>query len=198
MENIIQLKVRLNRTFPEIWRRIQVEKTTSFFELHHIIQIVMGWENYHMFEFNFNGYRIGEPNDEMVGMGFGSKDVLDSKDIKLDSIITDITEIFDYDYDFGDGWNHRIIVEEFHPKKENIQYPRCIEGALKCPPEDCGGIGGYYNLLNVINNKKHPERKEMLEWLGRKYDPNEFNLKKINLQLSKLEKYILDWMGDEE
>ena len=58
MENIIQLKVRLNRTFPEIWRRIQVEKTTSFFELHHIIQIVMGWENYHMFEFNFNGYRL--------------------------------------------------------------------------------------------------------------------------------------------
>lgn len=188
MDNIIQLKITLQRTKPPIWRRVLVDKATTFEQLHHIIQLAMGWTNSHLYEFEINGYRISEPNEDLDAE-FGDK-FIDAATVTLDSIITDINEKFTYDYDFGDSWHHQILVEKFLPRDSKTKYPTCIDGKLNCPPEDCGGIGGFYGLLDIINNKRHPERKEMLEWLGGQYDAEHFDKDEINQELASLDNYI--------
>jgi hypothetical protein len=189
MDDIIQLKITLQWTKPPIWRRVLVDKNITFFELHHIIQIAMGWENCHLYEFKVHKYRIGEPNDEFDDF-FASDKLVDASTVTLDSIITVTKEQFEYEYDFGDGWTHQIAVEKFLPRDSKAKYPICTDGKLNCPPEDCGGVGGFYGLLDIIGNKKHPERKEMLEWLGGHYNPEHFDTDKINKNLRKLDKYL--------
>lgn len=193
MDDIIQLKITLQRTKPPIWRRVLVDKKTTFFELHHIIQIAMGWDNYHLYEFEIGKYRIGEPDDEFDDYGFGNDELIDASTLTLDRIITDVKEKFDYEYDFGDGWGHQIVVEKFLPRDSSIHYPICISGKLNCPPEDCGGVGGFYQLLDIIEDKKHPEHKEMLEWIGGNYDAEHFNKDDVNEELTTLDKYIEEW-----
>ncbi|GAG78992.1 unnamed protein product, partial [marine sediment metagenome] len=85
----------------------------------------------------------------------------------------------EYIYDFGDDWHHAMTLEKKLPRDEKIKYPRCIAGKRACPPEDCGGVGGYYNLLEIISNPAHEEYEEMMEWLGGEYDPEAFNHVKI-------------------
>lgn len=184
MNDIIQLKITLKGTKPPIWRRILVDKSTSFFILHYIIQYSMGWENSHLFEFKVNGFRIGEPHQD--DEGWGGK-LIDATKKSLGSIISDPKGKFEYAYDFGDNWEHLIKVEKFLPKDENVKYPICIDGELNCPPEDCGGVWGFYDLLETIKNKKHPEHKDMLEWLGGKYDPEYFDKELVNKELFELE-----------
>lgn len=183
MNDIIQLKITLKGTKPPIWRRVLVNKKTTFFRLHYIIQTSMGWENSHLFEFNIYGYRIGELalDDEDYNDG-----LIDSTTKTLDSIIIDVKKYFEYTYDLGDSWDHEIFVEKFVPIDEKMQYPICIAGKLNCPPEDCGGIWGFYDLLKIIKNKKDPEYKEMLEWLGGQYDAEYFDKEIVN------EKFM-DW-----
>jgi len=188
MDNIIQLKITLQGTKPPIWRRLLVDKMTTFEQLHHIIQISMGWTNTHLYEFEINGIIISEP-DEDLDAEFGDK-FFDASTVTLDSIITDTKEKFEYTYDFGDCWEHLIVVEKFLPRDTQTKYPTCIDGKLNCPPEDCGSISGFYSLLDIIGNKRHPKRKEMLEWLGGDYDAEYFDKNEINQQLASLDSYI--------
>jgi len=185
MGDIIQLKITLKDTEPAIWREILVDKSTTFSTLHVIIQIVMGWDSSHLYEFNINGSRVGEPHqdDQMWGLKME-----DASLKSLGSLISRSKLKFSYLYDFGDSWEHVIQVEKILPKEENVKYPVCIDGALNCPPDDCGGVGGFYDLLNILKNKKHPEYKEMLEWMGGKYDPEAFNKGLVNRLLQKISK----------
>lgn len=191
MKGIIQIKVSLQDTKPLIWRRILVNTETSFFELHHIIQIAMGWKNYHLFEFNLDGYRVGMVNENDYEEG--GNELLDSTRTLLTDILSLENDSFNYNYDFGDGWLHEIILEQLVEKKEKIIYPICVDGHLACPPEDCGGIGGFYNMLKILQDKKHPEYRETKAWVGRKYDPEDFDPEKANKQLNHLQKYIARW-----
>jgi len=184
MEDIIQLKIKLQDSKPPIWRRILLNKNTDFYNLHTIIQTTMGWEDYHLFEFNINNYRIGKVSEEYSDMGYGNDELVDASSITLENVISNHKEKFIYNYDFGDGWTHQITVEKFLPLDTNIQYPICIKGKLSCPPEDCGGVWGYYNLLKIVKDKKNPEREAMLEWLGEDFDENYFNLDEVNKLLS--------------
>lgn len=142
----------------------------------------MGWDGGHLYEFNINGYRIGEPHKD--DEGWGGK-LIDASKKTIDSVISDTKGKFEYTYDFGDSWKHLIKVGKFLPKDENVRYPICIDGELNCPPEDCGGFWGFYDLLETIKNKKHPEHKEMLEWLGGHYDAKHFDKELVNKLLSK-------------
>lgn len=189
MDDIIQLKITLKWTKPPIWRRVLVDKKTTFFELHQIIQIAMGWENCHLYEFKIDNYRIGEPNEEFDDFFSGDK-LVDASEVTLDSVIANTGEKFEYEYDFGDGWEHQVTAEKFLPRDSKTKYPICTGGKLNCPPEDCGGVGGFYDLLDIIGNKKHPERKEMLEWLGGKYNPEYFDKKAINDELRTLDNHL--------
>lgn len=191
MDEIFQLKITLEQTAPPIWRRILVKKNSTFLQLHYIIQIVMGWENYHLFEFRMNDMRIGEPNEEeeeFNDLMFGTSNLLDAAAVTLDSIITETKQKINYEYDFGDGWRHKIVVEKFLPRDKQSPYPICIGGKLNCPPEDCGGIPGYYHLLEILEDKRHPEYKEMVEWLGEVYEPEYFNKEEVNQELKDFER----------
>lgn len=187
MDSIIQLKITLQRTKPPIWRRVLVDKTTTFEKLHHIIQIVMGWTDSHLYEFDIDGYIIADTNQEFDD-DFGNK-IIDASTVTLENIITNTKEKFNYTYDFGDNWEHQIVVEKFLSCDTKTKYPICIDGKLNCPPEDCGGIHGFYNLLDIIGNKRHPERKEILEWLG-DYDADYFDKDEINQGLATLDSYM--------
>lgn len=179
LKKAVQLKIVLKHTKPLIWRRILVKNSISFFELHHTIQLAMEWKNYHLYEFRVNNYRIGELEEDF---GDGSK-VIDAKKITLEEALSSEIKKFSYEYDFGDGWEHEILIEKIAPLENDMEYPVCLDGELNCPPEDCGGIPGYYHLLEVLADKKSPERHEMIEWLGEVYDPTYFNLEQINYDL---------------
>ena len=179
MDEIIQLKITLDKTKPAIWRRIQVERAITFFELHHIIQIAFGWKNYHLHEFDIDQHKIGASEDYMKNVPSTDEGVIDSRIVTL-NLIVEPGEIFSYMYDFGDSWHHIITVEKFLPKEQEKKYPICLDGTLACPPEDCGGISGFYNMLEILKDTNHPEYRETKTWVGRNFDPSLFDKEKVN------------------
>lgn len=181
MNDIIQLKISLDDSNPLIWRRVLVRKSYSFMRLHHIIQTIMGWDSYHLFEFQIDDEQIGGGDEEM-----GFYEGKNASRVKLSTYITRPKQRFSYIYDFGDWWEHTIIVEKFLPADKNTVVPVCIDGAMNAPPEDCGGIWGFYELLEILKDKNHPEHKEMSEWLGYDYDPEYFDINEINEMLREL------------
>ena len=182
MDTILQLKISLRGTKPPIWRRVLVEKSTTFEELHEVIQTVVGWTNSHLHEFTVQGIRIGQPLDEF-DIDFG-EELIDESTVTLESVLTSSNQKFDYIYDFGDSWNHVVVVEKWLPAEEGIMYPICTGGKLNCPPEDCGGIPGLYEMLRIVHDKRHSEHQDMLEWLGEVYDVKAFDQQEVNRQLA--------------
>ncbi len=160
--------------------------------MHNIIQIAMGWQNYHLYEFQHKKLNIGEPDEEFAEIGFSPGKTLDAKERMLQDDMTKERQRIAYEYDFGDGWRHRILVEKFLPRQINTQYPICIDGALHCPPEDCGGLHGFYNMLGTLNGKPSFDRKQTLLWLGGSFDANHFDLHAVNATLNNLDEYIAD------
>lgn len=194
---ILQLKITLERTEPPIWRRVLVEDGMTFAGLHAVIQVAMGWEDCHLFEFRHDHFRIGIP-DEYTDTDYdGRYHYLDARLARLETQILRKRQVLRYEYDFGDTWIHRIAVEKFLPCEMGVSYPCCIDGALNCPPEDCGGIWGYYDLVSTLANKSHPGRKELLEWLGEPYDPLHFDIQAVNRRLQNLGR-ILGSRGEEK
>lgn len=189
MDTILQLKISLRGTKPPIWRRVLVEKTITFEALHEIIQAVMGWTNSHLHEFTVQGLRIGQPLDEFDRAGgpaeFG-EELIDEATVTLERVLTNSNQKFDYTYDFGDSWEHIVVVEKRLPADAALTYPVCTGGKLNCPPEDSGGLPGFYEMLRILNDKRHPEREEMLDWLGGPYDAQAFDQPEVNQQLIAL------------
>jgi hypothetical protein len=159
------------------------------------MQIAFGWKNYHIYEFSIDGHKLGAPDDYMANVASDDEGVIDARDITLESLIVESKEKFEYEYDFGDSWTHLISVEKFLPKDPKEKYPTCIDGELGCPPEDCGGIPGFYNMLEILKDKKHPEHKETVKWVGKNFDPSVFDKEKVNKKFARLDKYINDWLN---
>lgn len=174
---VFQLKVTLRGSKPPIWRRIQVRGSTRLEDLHDILQIVMDWENYHLHQFIVNGVYYGDPDPD-----WGS-DMLNERRVRLDQIVSAQKDKFIYEYDFGDSWEHLVEVEKVMPVEPGVRYPVCVTGKRACPPEDVGGIWGYYAFLEAIQDPKHPEREDMLEWIGGSFDPDEFDVESVNRRL---------------
>lgn len=128
MQEIISIKITLNNTHPAIWRKVLIPSSVTFFDLHHIIQISMGWKNSHLFEFRVGDYKIGyiDPQEAF-------EDVADANEVTLDLLLK-VGLALTYLYDFGDDWEHIVEVEKFQGKEEGKIYPLCIEGQLACPP----------------------------------------------------------------
>lgn len=194
-EKVVQLKISLKNTAPAVWRRVLVKSSISFHELHYTIQIAMGWGNFHLYEFKIGNYRIGIQEEDFDDPEFEGSDVIDANQITLEELLSKgTTKSFSYDYDFGDGWEHAVLIEKSMPLDPERIYPVCLKGKLNCPPEDCGGIPGYYHLLEIIANKKHPEHKELIEWLGGGFDPTEFEVDDVNDAFEDIEGI----MGEED
>jgi hypothetical protein len=184
----IRIKISLDKSNPQIWRHLLVSRDITFYKLHHTIQLAMGWTNSHLFEFKIEGYRIGEIIENLEE--HDESHLLNAKETKVVTLIDKEGESFKYEYDFGDGWHHSITLEKYESLDKTQQLPFCISGALKCPPEDCGGITGFYDFLSIICNKQHPEYRSTKMWVGCQFDPTEFDVVKINKRLKNIDKYI--------
>ncbi len=183
-----QLKIAIRNIEPVIWRRIRLPGNITFQQLHQVIQTAFGWLDYHLYSFEFAGTVITVPDDDCdLGEHFGGKK-------ELDAAKTIISEFFDrydvclYEYDFGDSWNHEIIVEKRLKESKKYSVPICLGGARERPPEDVGGTEGYRAFLEIISDKGRPEREDMLAWAekdtrGRLYDPEYFCVSEINRRL---------------
>jgi len=177
-----QFKIQLmNVTKPPVWRQIQVPEKITFHDLHHVIQLVFGWEDCHLYQFRPKGYGshplIGIPSKE-------DWDQVDfnSKKTKLNKVFTHEKQTFNYIYDFGDDWSHKITMEKLVP--DTIKGPVCLKGKGACPPEDCGGPWGYENLKAIMADPKHEEYADMRDWLGldndEDWDVNRFDIDEVN------------------
>ncbi len=192
MKNIFQIKISLDNAKPSIYRTILVEPDTTFIDFHHIIQISMGWDSYHMYQFETGDYTIAEP-DEFIDI-----ESIDPASLTINEVLKKSGDRIKYEYDFGDGWMHTIQLEKTIPFQLNKKYPTCIRGKRSCPPEDCGGIWGYENLKEVIKDKKHPEYKDTIEWVGIDFDPDYFDLEYVNEVLEELDLYLDDFKDSNE
>jgi hypothetical protein len=188
-QNVYQIKVTLKGSKPPIWRRIQVTSDISLYELHHILQVVMGWEDYHLHQFIIGGTYFGEPHPDY---GF-DLEMVDETTVELNQVVSGAKTKFTYEYDFGDSWEHTILIEKILPLEAGKHYPICLTGRRACPPEDCGGIWGYAYLLEAIQNPDHPEHEYLLEWVGGGFDPEAFDLDEINGEL----KGLSEWLNEE-
>jgi len=179
-DQVYQFKIVLKDIKPPIWRRIQVPKTYSFWDLHVAIQDAMGWYDCHLHEFKLINYftgaeiNIGIPDEE-----FEDYKTLPGWKYKITDYFILEKQWVNYIYDFGDYWKHRITLEKILPKEKNIDYPICIKGKRACPPEDCGSSYGYENFLEIIRNPKDEQYEEMLEWVGGEFDPEHFDPKEV-------------------
>lgn len=173
-EILFQFKITLLDSTPAIWRRIQVWDCTLD-KLHEHIQTAMGWTNSHLHQFEIRGKRYGDL--ELLDDGFDDFDCVDSTKTMISDIVpaTDKRFAFEYEYDFGDGWEHEVLFEGCPSMEKGKKYPICLEGEGACPPEDVGGVWGYQDFLATIADPKHEEHESLLEWCGGSFSPKRFD-----------------------
>ena len=177
-DHVCQFRIALQDIEPAIWRRIQVPDVYSFWDLHCAITYAFGWLDYHLHQFRVSCPEssemsiIGIPDDE----GFDDQDTLPEWDLSIAKFLAEKNPACEYEYDFGDGWRHSVILEEVVPREEGVVYPRCVAGERACPPEDVGGPWGYQRFLKSIRHLNAAEHDNMLEWVGGWFDPDWFDL----------------------
>jgi hypothetical protein len=184
--DIYQIKVTLLGTEPPIWRRLLVPATMTLARLHDALQMTMGWEDCHLHQYEIAGRRYGVPDPEM---DFGNP-TINEKTVHLSDVLGSTGDEGIYTYDFGDGWEHSIIVEKLMQSEPGTAYPVCTGGKLHCPPEDCGGVYGYHDFLEAIGDPDHERHEELLEWIGGHFDPKAFSVEEINAKLANLQRRV--------
>jgi len=165
---IYQLKITLREVAPPVWRRVLVPGGYTLDRVHRVVQYAMGWQDCHLHSFEIDGVQYGEPDPD------GELALRDELETRLDAIAYKGSR-FLYTYDFGDWWEHEVLVEDVFPAEPDERYPLCVNGARACPPEDVGGAYGYADLLVAVADPGHPEHARMREWLGRELDPDAFD-----------------------
>ncbi len=173
---IYQIKVTLHGPRPPIWRRIQVRGDTTLAELHRNLQCTLGWTDTHLHQFIIQGEHYGVPDED----NREARQTRDERQYRLDDVAAGAGAPFTYTYDFGDNWEHILEIEKTFPPDKGVRYPVCVVGAHACPPKDVGGIPGYENFREAIRDPRHPDHKELSEWIGGDFDPEAFDLNEVN------------------
>ena len=174
-QTVYQLKVTLLGSHPSIWRRFEVESGITLQRLHCILQIVMGWTDSHM-----HGFRVPEPGQRGARRRLLPVESTEEKTTRLASVLRRPKYWTVYEYDFGDGWEHKIVLEGIVPRSSGAHYPMVLAGRGACPPEDVGGLPGYLHFLEAIKDPKHPDHNDMVEWRGELFDPAAFDVQAVN------------------
>ncbi len=194
---VYQLKISLAGARPLIWRRVLVDSTIMFRDLHRIIQVAMGWQACHLHHFQLDsGVLVGDPAEDMDGlMNYVSEAMM-----PISTVLIEEGNRVRYEYDFGDGWEHEIRLEKILPGNDGGQVPRCIKAVKQCPPEDIGGLPGYYHFLEAMEDNTHPDHDDLREWLGgERFDPDLVDLEQINDNLANLDRLFVqgDHLADD-
>jgi hypothetical protein len=178
--SIHRLKVTIRDVRPPVWRRLEVPGDMTLASLHGVLQTAFGWTESHLHQFVVGDACYGAPH---LDYGDWGTPMADERRVRLQDIVGGGVKRFVYEYDFGDGWEHQIVVEKVTAAETGIRYPRCTAGRRACPPEDCGGPWGYVQLLETIADPEHPEYDFMREWLGEEFDAEAFDLEAVNAWL---------------
>ncbi|CAN5576769.1 plasmid pRiA4b ORF-3 family protein [soil metagenome] len=170
------LRVSLRDVEPVVWRQVVVKSDTPLPKLARTLEQVMGWDGYHLHMFDVAGILFGEPDED-------TDDVINEKAATVKHVLPQVQSALRWDYDFGDGWEHDVVVDAIESPADRKQYPVCLDGDRGCPPEDCGGVPGYQSLLAVLADSAHPEYEELAAWAPDGFDPAEFDLVAANRRL---------------
>jgi len=175
---IYQIQIALKRFKPKIWRRLLIPSDLLLSDFHKVIQTSMGWTNSHLHQFikNRTFYTVKMQDDDL----WDEMDNVDYKEIKISDLLKKEKDKIVYEYDFGDGWEHDIILEKILPPDNDTKHPICLTGKMNCPPEDCGGIWGYSDMLEILKDPDHEEYESYIEWLGEEFDPKYFDKDEVN------------------
>ncbi len=174
-DGIVTLTVTLRGTSPRVWRRLEVPASLTLDRLHEILVTAMGWLDYHLHAFDIEGRRYGVPDDD-----FDFDDTLPEEQVVLGDLARADVRRFTYEYDFGDGWLHDIVLEAVGEALPGVEYPRCVAGERACPPEDCGGIPGFYAFVEAMADPGHPEHKDFAVWYGGEFDAEAFSAEQVS------------------
>jgi hypothetical protein len=179
---IAAMRIELRDSDPLIWRKVEVPTSVTLKVLHDILQAVMGWFDYHLWEFTIaeQRYRVPMDNDDS-----GRERRIDPAKVRLRDVLKQRETTIDYLYDFGDAWEHRLIVTDIRQGDPGVSYPRYVGGEWNAPPEDCGGLSGFYEMLEAVADTEHPEHDGVVEWLD-DYDPKAIDELPIRYVLSRV------------
>lgn len=183
INEICTLRIELCGSDPLIWRQVEVPTSVTLKGLHDIVQAAMGWWDYHLWEFTIGQRRYGLPMDE----DWGTAPRTDAAKVRLREVLTPRKTTITYHYDFGDDWEHRLVLTGIRQGEPGIGYPRYVGGEGNAPPEDCGGIHGFYDKLAIAADPSHPDHAEVTEWLE-DYDPKAIDELQIKISLGRIAK----------
>jgi hypothetical protein len=178
-QSVMQLRVTLEDIRPVIWRRLLVPGGVRLAKLHSMFQAVMGWNDTHLHQFRIDGSRYGMQFDDYP------EDELDEASVTVIGALRGVRRFF-YDYDFGDDWNHEVVVEDIEMARLGLKHGVCLDGQRSCPPEDVGGPPGYENFLAVLADPSDGEHQHFVEWSGGDFDPERFSVAEANIALQKV------------
>lgn len=181
-ERIAQIHIKLDHIKPAIWRRVEVPLNTSLKGLHNVIQAVMLFQDYHLFEFNAGGKRYAVPDPEW---DFG-RETYAARNVRIGALIDRGITAFNYTYDFGDDWRHSITVEAVTDADPALEYPRLVDGDRRAPPEDVGGLPGFEDFLTAMAKPRHVQHREVVDWYGGRFEPDDIAVETINERMAKL------------
>lgn len=177
-----QLYVELRHVRPLVWRRLLVPETVTLAKLHGILQWTMGWTNSHLHEYEIARRRYGIPSQDWPD----AEPVADERRVRLQTLIEGGVKRFVYLYDFGDGWEHVVKIEDLVAPQSDQPPILCLAGANACPPEDVGGPYGYADFLEILANPRHEEHADMMSWIGGAFDPTAFDVDTTNRVLKTI------------
>lgn len=182
LNEIATLRIELLDTDPAIWRQVEVPTSMTLKMLHDVVQAAMGWYDQHLWELRQGKQRYGQP---IPGDDWGGSPTLRADKVRLREILKPRKTVLEYTYDFGDSWEHRLTLTDVRPGDPDGEYPRYIAGERATPPEDCGGIPGFYGALEVLADPKHPDHAEIADWFDG-YDPDTIDELVLKIALSRI------------
>ncbi len=183
-ESLLQLRIELEDSNPVIWRSVWVPDTITLIKLHLVIQETMGWHNCHLHEFVINNQHYGSVDPDEPNWDLGPE-LMNEKRKKLSKVMSQ-TKRFRYIYDYGDSWWHKITLENILPLTSTYSSVVCIDGEMACPPEDVGGLGGYFEFLEAMNDLEHEEHESVMQWWGEAFDSRHFDIIQTNERLNQI------------
>jgi hypothetical protein len=181
INEIATIRIELRDTDPLIWREVDVPTSITLKVLHDVIQAVMGWFDHHLWEFTIGKQRYGLPMDE----DWGTAPRKEASKVRLHDVLKPRETVIDYIYDFGDSWEHRLTVTKVRAGNPEASYPCYLGGEKNAPPEDCGGIPSFYDMLEALADPDHPNHADASEWAD-DYDPDVIDELQIKYALARI------------